>query len=435
MDGASTLHAFEQGGVKYLAQFYALDAKDLGQPEGDGTVPVWKHIASVGDYKGHPAGGFRFTQEAFDQIIRNFDKRETKLNVDYEHQTFNRGLKGHIPTAGWINKLELREDGDELWALLSLLPDAADKVRAKQARQCSPVIVPDSTDRNSGDDIGFELRSLALTNDPFLDGLHPFQLTRVAAMTEDEQKKADEAAAAKAKEDEAKKLAEPAAEGGSAADAWVAKIAEMSGSDADTVLAILDEQQDVFVKAVQDVLEKGGTPAENSDRREMRMMTITVGPQKPGKDQALEIAMKHKDTQITKLTQELAEVKSTVNGFVQAKAAAEAAAAEAALNAKVKSLQEQGFVGKTDQAFADAVKLYKFDPELAERTYSMATPPAGLEADNADPVSESGTNGKPLLMSQLTEAQAAAVEMLKGMGRNEKQALEYVAKQAASGSN
>lgn len=430
MNGSATLHVFEHCGVKHLAQFYALDGKDLGEPEGDASVPVWKHIASVGDYDGHPSGGFKFTRESFDQIIQNFEKRETPLNVDYEHQTFNRGLKGHIPTAGWINTLELREDGDELWALLSLLPDAADKVRAKQARQCSPVIVPDSSDRNSGKSIGFELRSLALTNDPFLDGLHPFQLTRVAAMTEDEQKKADEAAAAdKAKADDEKKLAEPA--GGGAADALIAALADASGSDTDTVIAVLGENKDMIIKAIQDALEKGGTPAENSANREMRMMTIHVGPvMAPASDKdakALAIALKHKDSQIKTLSEQLSTATTQLSGFEKANKAA----AEAALLAHVTSLQTQGFVGKDKQAFDDALEMFRDKPELAKRVYSMATPPAGLEAGDPDPVIESGTKDKPLLMSQLTAGQSGAFQMLRGMGRTEKQALEFIAKDAA----
>jgi len=431
MSDGATLHAFTVDGVKYLSSLYALSAKDLGDVEADGTVPVWKHIASVGEYEGHPSGGFKFTEAAFDQIVRNFEARETPLNVDYEHQTFNRALKGRIESAGWISHLELRENDQELWALLSLLPDAVDAVRAKQIRQCSPVIVPEGTDRQTKEDIGFELRSLALTNDPFLDGLHPFQLTRIAAMTEDEQKKADEAAAAKAKEDDdakAKKLAE----GGGAADAFVASLADASGSDVDTVLAVLTENQDMLVKAIQDAIEKGGTPAENSDNRQMRAMTITVGTTKPAKSDALKIAMDHKDSQIRALSQELATVKSTVDGFVQAKLTAEAAAVEAGINAKVKSLQESGVIGKTDQAFKDAVKILKLDPELFERTYTMAIPPTGLEGDGVDPVIESGTNGKPLLMSQLDHRQKAQFTALRVYGKSEQEALEYIAKKAAA---
>jgi len=432
MAHGDTLSVFEHDGVKHLAQFFALDAKDLGEAADDGTVPVWKHIASVGEYEGHPSGGFKFTEQAFDQIIKNFDDRATPLNIDYEHQTFNRGLKGAIDSAGWIVKLEKRADGDELWALCSLLPDAAELVRGKKIRQCSPVIVPEGTDRKTADDIGFELRSLALTNDPFLDGLHPFQLTRTAAMTDDEQKKADEAAAAaKAEEDgKAKKMAD---EGGSSADAFIKSLADASGSDADSVLAYLAENQDMLVKAIQDGIEKGGTPAENTNR-EMRAMTIHIGPvMAPASDKdakALAIALTHKDGQIKKLSEQLAEATTELSGYAAAKAAAETLAVEA----KCKKLQEDGFIQKTDQALQDAIKLHGFDQALFDRTYSMQIPPTGLVGDKVDPVIESGTGGKPLLMSQLDDGQRASFEVLRSIyKKTEKEALEFIARTPSAG--
>lgn len=441
MDG-SVAYAFVSEGVRYLSAFYALDAKSVGN-KSEKPVACWIHIASVGEYKGHPSGGFAFTEKSFGQIIANFDARTTPLNVDYEHQTFNRALKGPIDSAGWIVQLEQRADGQELWALTELLPEAADRVRDRKLRHCSPVIIPSGTDRETAANIGFELRSLALTNDPFLDGLHPIQLTRIAAMTDDEKKKAEAEAAAKA--DKAKQLAagggsadpkdpsetapDEAAEQ-SAAQAFLESVATAAGSDADTVLAVLGENLDMIVKAVQDAIEKGGTPAENTDRQ-MRAMTIHVGPVlAPTSDKdakALTIALKHKDGQIRTLTEQLTVAKTELSGFAKAKFDAEAAA----LTAKVTELQKQGFVGKSDEAFADAIKLFTFDSALAERTYAMATPPAGLVGDDTDPAAESGSGDKPLLMSALTDVQSASFAMLRGMGRTEKQALEFIARDAA----
>lgn len=442
MDG-SVAYAFVSEGVRYLSAFYALDSKSVGVADSAGEVPCWIHIASIGEYEGHPAGGFAFTEKSFDEIIKNFDARQTPLNVDYEHQTFNRGLKGAIDSAGWIVQLELRSDGQELWALTNLLPEAAARVKAKQLRHCSPVVIPESTDKKTGGDIGFELRSLALTNDPFLDGLHPIQLTRIAAMTDDEKKKAEAEAAAKA--DKAKQLAagggsadpndpsesasDEAAEQ-SAAQAFLESVATAAGSDADTVLAVLGENLDMIVKAVQDAIEKGGTPAENTDRQ-MRAMTIHVGPVlAPTSDKdakALTIALKHKDGQIRTLTEQLTVAKTELSGFAKANAAAE----RAALTAHVTELQKLGFVGKDQQAFDDAFEMFRDKPELAKRVYSMATPPAGLVGDDTDPAAESGTNDKPLLMSQLTETQQYSFTMLRGMGRTEQQALEFIARDAA----
>jgi hypothetical protein len=443
MDGSTTAYAFEVDGVRHVSALYAIDARQMrarsraGKP-ADEPVPCWVHIAKLGDYEGHPAGGFSFTPEAFAQILKNFEARETPLNVDYEHQTFNRALKGDIPSAGWIDELELREDGSELWALVQMLPDAAAKVRSRQLRSCSPVVVPEAQDRVTGEDIGFELRSLALTNDPFLDGLRPLTLTltRGMSMTDEEKKKAEDEAAKKATEAAAgaeKTLAEdpPAPDATSLLEA----IAASSGADVDTVLAWLLENVDKLASGVQEAIEKGGTAAEN---RALRAMTITIGPGSILKfdDKKMQTALKTRDAQIRLLSERVAAAEATVaqletNAKTEAEALAKAAAdaAEVELLAKVKLLQEQGFVGKEQQDFDDAVLLFREQPDVAARLYAVKKPPVGTIAGD-DPVAKSGAGGVPLLMSQLTDGQRAAFEALRGMGKSEKDALAFIAKRA-----
>ena len=443
MDG-SIAYAFDIDGVRHVSALYPIDARQMrararaGKP-ADAPVPCWVHIAKLGDYEGHPAGGFSFTREAFAQILQNFESRETPLNVDYEHQTFNRALKGDIPSAGWIDELELREDGSELWALVQMLPDAAAKVRSQQLRSCSPVVIPEAQDRVTGEDIGFELRSLALTNDPFLDGLRPLKLTRGEAMTDEEKKAAEAEAAKKATEDAAaaKKLAEGDAPPDAAPDATslLEAIAATSGADVDTVLAWLMENVDKLASGVQEAIEKGGTAAEN---RAMRAMTITIGPGNPLKldDKKLATALKTRDAQIRLLTQQvaaadekIAKIEAAAIAEAEAAAKASADAAEAELVAKVRNLQEQGFVGKEQQDFDDALLLFREQPDVAARLYAIKKPPVGTIAGD-DPVAKSGSGGVPLLMSQLTDGQRASFEMLRGMGKSEKDALEFIAKRA-----
>lgn len=444
MDGSTTAYAFEVDGVRYVSALYAIDARQMrararaGKPS-DEPVPCWVHIAKLGDYEGHPAGGFSFTREAFAQILKNFEARETPLNVDYEHQTFNRALKGDIPSAGWIDELELREDGTELWALVQMLPDAAAKVRSRQLRSCSPVVIPEAQDRVTGEDIGFELRSLALTNDPFLDGLRPLTLTRGASMTDEEKKQAEADAAKKATDDAAaaKKLAEEAGPPDATPDATslLEAISAASGADLDTVLSWLLENVDKLASGVQEAIEKGGTAAEN---RALRAMTITIGPGNPLKpdDKKMVTALKTRDAQIRLLTERVAAAEAKITeaeaaAKVAADAAAKAAAdaAEAELVAKVRNLQEQGFVGKEQQDFDDALLLFREQPDVAARLYAAKKPPVGTIAGD-DPVAKSGSGGAPLLMSQLTDGQRASFEALRGMGKSEKDALAFIAKRA-----
>ena len=137
----------------------------------------WINIARVGEWKGHAAGEFEFTADVFKKIIRNFESRRTPVNVDYEHDSRKMDVLGARASAGAIKQLTTRANGTELWALVRWTPRAAELIRGEEYRSCSPVVAFDSHDRQTDKDIGPELLSLALTNDPFLDGLHPIELS------------------------------------------------------------------------------------------------------------------------------------------------------------------------------------------------------------------------------------------------------------------
>jgi len=164
-------------------------------------------------------------------------------------------------------------------------------------------------------------------------------------------------------------------------------------------------------------------------------MTITFGGVDARGDKALKLAVTAAEGKIRKLSEQVAEQSKTINTFVAAKAAAESAAADAAIRAWAVELQKSGHIPAGEQALTDAVELRKLNPELAERVYSMQIPPQGTEA-GTDPQAESGRDtSKPLLMSQLTDTQQAEYEALRGYGKNEKEALEFIARRAAATAN
>ena len=106
--------------------------------------------------------------------------------IDYEHQSMKAGT-GPAPAAGWVQKLSIVDgkNGAELWATVEWTEKAAQMIRAGEYKFCSPVIDWESTDRKTGKSVGAELLNLALTNNPFLDGHKPIELTRVSAMAEE----------------------------------------------------------------------------------------------------------------------------------------------------------------------------------------------------------------------------------------------------------
>ena len=107
---------------------------------------------------------------------RWFEQMERKLAIDYEHQSFDRyntrpdGLR---PAAGWIGRLEVREDG--LWACEVTWTDRAKELlRSGEYRYFSPVIYWTDEDYTDVAALG----PVALTNDPAMRGVRPLAATR-----------------------------------------------------------------------------------------------------------------------------------------------------------------------------------------------------------------------------------------------------------------
>lgn len=399
------------GSRKLFASLVALAASESGNQ-------VWIHCASVGEWSGHPAGAFKFTREVFDRIIANAADRSTAINCDYEHQTFRKGQSGAVPSSGRIIKLERR--GDELWALAELTPRAVQLVRDGEYRSCSPVIEFESKDRRSGKDIGPEMLSLALTNDPFQDGLQPIRLTRSADMADEEKKPEDEK-----KEDEPTKLADPAVD--EAAEAVDANsvfdaLAEAAGADKASVLAFIADNVDKLASMIQDGLAKGdGNPSEG--KAMSKLLAVT------GDIRTLRTELRVKDKTVVQLTERIEKLEA------QAKADNDAHAAKEAerVKAHVLSLQKSGHVGPDAQDIDDAVALFSANWDRAARTYSRQVVPVGAPdtEDESNPDAPTG----PVTLSNLDDKTKARVEFMMRAGVAQDDALKAATAQAAGKGN
>jgi len=134
----------------------------------------WQEIAKVGSWDGHRAGKFSLSIATFEMIIKNFKDSDSKdIVCDYEHQT----LSGDIAEAsGWCN--DLKVDGDSLYAKVEWLPEAKEQIKAKKYKYLSPVLDPHTIDQISGEDIGWSLHSIALTNKPFFAELKEVKVNK-----------------------------------------------------------------------------------------------------------------------------------------------------------------------------------------------------------------------------------------------------------------
>jgi Mu-like prophage I protein len=423
---------------------------------GDGGVgnQVWINIAKVGEWNGHPRGPFQFTPEVFDQIVSNTQSRVTPINCDYEHQTF-KSLTGAIPSSGRI--LEVQRRGDELWALAELTDRAAQMVRSGEYRTCSPVIEFDATDRVTGKDIGPELLSLALTNDPFQDGLHPIKLTRIAMAenTTPEEKKKDDASCMAAGGNAVPAGAVPAvvhvvpaapaemakpvvpahqpdgtpvdpataadASAGSDVDANAVfdSLAEAAGVDKASVLGWLADNLDKVVNMIQAAVSQDGTAADNS--KAMSRIADAVGDIR-----ALKVESRVKD----KLVAELNNTVVTLSSRLEQIEKKHRDENEARIKAHVVDLQKTGYVGPEQQDVDDAVFLFSQNWERATRTYGRQIVPVG-KLDTDDERNEQATG--PVTMSSLSEKEKATVNFMIRTGIAQDAALQTITERRAAG--
>ena len=129
-------------------------------------------------------GDFVFTRAHAESACAWFARMGRKLAIDYEHQSlgrYNARPDGLRPAAGWIGRLEVRDDG--LWACeVSWTARARELLRSGEYRYFSPVIY--WTDEDYTDVAG--LGPVALTNDPAMRGVRPLAAVRCAGRGESE---------------------------------------------------------------------------------------------------------------------------------------------------------------------------------------------------------------------------------------------------------
>lgn len=323
-------------------------------------------------------------------------------------------------------------------------------IREHKYRTCSPVIKFKARDRVTNKPIGADLLSVALTNDPFLDGLHPIQLTWTAAMSDitPEQKKADKLsadaekakamAAFSAEYDQKQKVdATPVVAATDATTAVAATAGDVSAipgeppepagddvaPDANDVLAaaadaagmslaavvgLLGDQATAFVAWLQSAATDGTT----ADAKPMTDKNTEV----------LVVQLRAQDSTVRKLTATVEQLKqdaAVLRKEADARAAADKKALEVALTARVAALVESGNIEDEEQAKKDAVFLFTNAPDIAERQYSVKRIPLGGTVAGQDPNRQPGTS---VTTEGLTEDEETKVLMMTSMNTSQEEA-------------
>jgi hypothetical protein len=162
----------------------------------DGNAPTWVQIAEGGPFLGHPQGAFDVNDALVDEVIRNFrahpsfkagpDGYGTTRIVQYDFKHAAEQPASAIAVAGapaqaWVLDLEKRTGPNgnlQLWALTDWLEPARTYVREGRYQWTSMAVWPHSKHPVTAQDIGWYLSSVALTNDPFIQGMVPIAAER-----------------------------------------------------------------------------------------------------------------------------------------------------------------------------------------------------------------------------------------------------------------
>lgn len=141
----------------------------------------WYPVAMTGEWKGHNAGEFTLDERALKQIALNFEAAGLDIPVDYEHQSLY-GVEA--PAAGWIKHPGgLKVEEGVLLARIAWTARAKERIKSGEYRYLSPTLVSHATDPKSGEDVGWALHSVALTNTPFFNELPPIAAKGAPAPT------------------------------------------------------------------------------------------------------------------------------------------------------------------------------------------------------------------------------------------------------------
>lgn len=145
----------------------------------------WIQLAKTGTFHSSRYGKFSITRDDLAQMLHNFNEvtpqAPTQLPIDFDHLSMDPQKPGDGKAAGWLQRVELRADGDELWGEVEWTPEAANLIQNRAYRFVSPSFVKDHTHKD-GRKIGTTLLAAAITNHPFLEGMQALTLYSFSAM-------------------------------------------------------------------------------------------------------------------------------------------------------------------------------------------------------------------------------------------------------------
>lgn len=145
----------------------------------------WFQLATSGTFYSPVYGKVTITPQDLATMLKNFKTitplAPTQLPIDYDHLSDEPQLPGQARAAGWVEDLQLRDGGKELWCLPKWTRSAAKMIADGEYRFVSPYFLTDYKDKRTGKNVGPTLKAVAITNRPFLEGMEEIPAPAIAA--------------------------------------------------------------------------------------------------------------------------------------------------------------------------------------------------------------------------------------------------------------
>lgn len=352
---------------------------------------------------------FDLSGAAFDQMIRNFEASESKtLSVDYDHKAWH-PTHPDSRAAGWVRKLYTREGSSgfrELWAEVEWTQSAADAIRSKEWRFCSPAFVLGGMSNKTGNDVGAQLLNVALTNIPFQDGLAPIRLSLASERKEtampDEKPMQDDASGQ--------------------LNAFVDLIAEAAGVDRMAAISALSDRVEEIGAMIRQAMDKDGMPSDEPKEEPAQASQAAEPVQASQAAQAAEPVVDEARllrTEVAALTSQLHQLSAHVNVVKAAHDAAEqtkASEKRAAIEREADAIIADGRA--LDSQRDDVVYMLSHAPERAARLFSAKVVPLGTsQAGKAETTAAPAHSAQDVELSSLSARERSVYETIVQMGR------------------
>lgn len=141
------------------------------------------HIAKTGEYNGREEGSFTLSKKNFDEVISNFESENCVLPIYRGHADMYLMQTGEEPPAcGWI--VSLFRVGSDLFAEAQFTEQMRAQIKNGEYMYSSISVVFNEVHRVTGKKIGSRMNSLAITNQPYIDGLKEIKLSKIGQFGE-----------------------------------------------------------------------------------------------------------------------------------------------------------------------------------------------------------------------------------------------------------